>query len=386
MNRPMQVYNEKKYQDLVPSPCYVLEQKILEENLHILEQVQQQSGAKILLALKAFAMHSTFDSVSKFLCGAAASGIHEARLAREELNLEVHSFSPAIKDHEFDDLLTYSDHIIFNSLSQWEKFRKKATQYPEKQFGLRINPEYSEAKVPLYDPCASGSRLGITNENISGQDLTGISGLHFHTLCEQGFEPLSRTVAAFEKKFNRYLTAMKWVNFGGGHHITKPDYDRKGLIQLLISFQKKYDLQVYLEPGEAISYHTGVLIGEVVDIIWNKINIAILDISATTHMPDVLEMPYRPDIIGAFPTKTHSHNYRLAGPSCLAGDIIGDYSFKKPLKIGQRLAFTDMIHYTMVKNNTFNGVPLPAIAIWGKDEQLSIVKQFGYDDFKQRLS
>jgi carboxynorspermidine decarboxylase len=382
----MKHFNQKKYQGLVPSPCFVLEENILKKNLKILAQVQQESGAKILLALKAFAMFSAFDTVRVYLSGAAASGVYEARLAREEMGLEVHSFSPAIKESEFDELVLLSDHIVFNSISQWHRYRVKTQQYPEKKFGLRVNPQHSEAAVALYDPCAPGSRLGVIHATMADENLEGISGLHFHTLCEQEFEPLARTVAAFEKKFGHFLPDMEWINFGGGHHITKPGYDRQGLIRLVDSFQNKYGVQVYLEPGEAISYHTGVLVGEVVDLIWNSMHIAVLDVSAATHMPDVLEMPYRPEILAGFPPDTKKHTYRLAGPSCLAGDVIGDYSFEEPLKIGQRLVFTDMIHYTMVKTNTFNGVPLPAIAIWQNNEQLKMIKQFGYEDFKQRLS
>lgn len=370
----------------MPSPCFVLEEELLERNLRILATVQKKSGAKILLALKAFAMFSSFEMIKQYLSGAAASGCNEARLAREEIGLEVHSFSPCIKEQDFDQLALLSDYLIFNSLSQWETFRRKAALHPQTHFGIRINPEHSEVPTTLYNPCAPKSRLGVTIEEMRAKNLQGLTGLHFHTLCEQGFSPLARTVCAFEKKFGKYLHQMKWVNFGGGHHITKPGYDIDGLISLLIRFQKQYKVQVYLEPGEAISYQSGTLVGEVVDVVKNGINIAILDISATAHTPDVLEMPYRPEVVEGHRFGEKKYNYRLAGSSCLAGDIIGDYSFDTPLAIGQRIVFDDMIHYTMVKTNTFNGVPLPSIAIWKKNNTLQIVKQFGYQDFKGRLS
>ncbi|MDR9501811.1 MAG: carboxynorspermidine decarboxylase [Desulfurivibrionaceae bacterium] len=376
----------RPYQELVPSPCFVLEEERLLENLAILGQVQAESGARILLALKAFAMFSVFDLVGGYLCGAAASGLNEARLAREEMGKEVHTFCPAIKEGDFPRLAALSDHLIFNSFSQWQRYRDQAGAYPQTRFGMRVNPRHSEGAVAIYDPCAPGSRLGVTASQFKAAELSGLSGLHFHTLCEQEFAPLARTVAAFEQQFGPYLAGMEWLNFGGGHHITRPGYDVAGLVQLLIQVRERYNVQLYLEPGEAISYQTGTLVGEVVDLVWNDRDIAILDVSAATHMPDVLEMPYRPEIIGAGRPGEKAHTYRLAGPSCLAGDIIGDYSFNQPLAPGQRLVFTDMIHYTMVKTNTFNGVGLPAIAIWRQSGELQLVKEFGYEDFKGRLS
>ncbi len=376
----------RPYQELVPSPCFVLEEERLLANLEILADVQAQSGAKILLALKAFAMFSVFEQVGKYLCGAAASGLNEARLAREEMGKEVHTFCPAIKDKDFPLLAELSDHLIFNSFSQWQRFRDQADVYPQTRFGMRVNPQHSEGAVAIYDPCAPGSRLGVPLDQFKAEELAGISGLHFHTLCEQEFAPLARTVAAFEKQFAGHISDMEWINFGGGHHITKPSYDVAGLVRLLVDFKKRYDVELFLEPGEAISYHTGTLVGEVVDLVHNGMDIAILDVSAATHMPDVLEMPYRPEIVGAGQPGEKAKTYRLAGPSCLAGDVIGDYSFEAPLAIGQRLVFTDMIHYTMVKTNTFNGVGLPAIAIWRKNGELELVKEFGYEDFKGRLS
>lgn len=374
------------YLDLVPSPCFVLEEERLEKNLQLLHMVQEKSGAKVLLALKAFAMFSVFDLVGKYLSGAAASGLHEARLAREELGLEVHTFSPAIKDHEFAELASLSDHLIFNSFSQWQRFVDQKDQFPRTRFGIRVNPEHSEVAIPLYDPCARYSRLGVPSRDFRPELLAGISGLHFHTLCELGYPPLERTVASFEEKFGEFLPRMEWVNFGGGHHITRAGYDVDGLIALIRDFSTRHDVQVYLEPGEAISWQTGTLVGEVVDIVHNEIDICILDVSAATHMPDVLEMPYRPEIIGAGLPGEKSHDYRLAGPSCLAGDVIGDYSFDARLNRGDRLVFLDMIHYTMVKTNTFNGVPLPGIALWRQNGELEIIKRFGYRDFRDRLS
>lgn len=376
----------RPYQELVPSPCFVLEEERLLANLEILADVEAQSGAKVLLALKAFAMFSVFEEVGHYLSGAAASGVNEARLAREEMGKEVHTFNPAIKEADFPLLAALSGHLIFNSFSQWQRYRHLAPDFPQTKFGIRVNPRHSEGAVAIYDPCAPGSRLGVSLKEFQEAALAGISGLHFHTLCEQEFAPLARTVAAFEEQFGPYLGGMEWLNFGGGHHITKPGYDVAGLIRLLIEVRERYGVQLYLEPGEAISYQAGTLVGEVVDLIHNDMDIAILDVSVTTHMPDVLEMPYRPEIIGAAEPGVKAHTYRLGGPSCLAGDVIGDYSFAAPLAMGQRLVFTDMIHYTMVKTNTFNGVGLPAIAIWRKNGELELVKEFGYEDFKGRLS
>ncbi len=374
------------FQDLVSTPCFVLEEEILERNLQLLHRVQEESGASILLALKAFAMFSVFDLVGRYLSGAAASGLYEARLAREELGLEVHTFSPAIKDDEFDQLAGLSDHLVFNSFNQWRKFRHRAAGHPETRYGIRVNPEHSEVATPLYDPCARYSRLGVTRAGFQPELLPGISGLHFHTLCELGFEPLARTVAAVEEKFGEFLPQMQWVNFGGGHHITRQGYDVEGLISLLRDFRRKHGVEIYLEPGEAVSWQSGVLVGEIVDVVANDMDVCILDVSAATHMPDVLEMPYRPEVLGAGMPGEKQFTCRLAGPSCLAGDVIGDYSFDAPPVVGRRVVFLDMMHYTMVKTNTFNGVPLPGIAIWRKHRQLEVVKQFGYRNFRDRLS
>ncbi|SFK71987.1 carboxynorspermidine decarboxylase [Methylophaga sulfidovorans] len=375
----------------LPSPCFVVDEVAVERNLRILHDVSVVSGAKVLGALKAFSMWSLGDLTRKYLNGTCASGLHEARLGYEEYGGEVHVFAAAFSQADIDELLTFANHIVFNSCSQWLRFREQCLvaqkQRPDLEFGLRINPEHSEGAVPIYDPCSPGSRLGITLSQLDESALEGISGLHFHTLCEQGFEPLQRTVAAVESKFGHLLPQMKWVNFGGGHHITADGYDINGLVELIQAFQSRHQVQVYLEPGEAMAIGTGILSCEVLDITWNKLNQAILDTSATCHMPDTLEMPYRPDIRGAGEADEFEYTYRLGGLTCLAGDVIDDYSFKQPLEVGQRLIFEDMAHYTMVKTTTFNGTKLPAIALWNSEtDALRIVKEFGYDDFKHRLS
>lgn len=398
----------------VPSPCFVVDEVAVENNLKILNRVQHESGAKVLLALKAFSMFSLAPLVNKYLSGTCASGLHEALLGYEEFGgtqtgedkKEVHVFSAAFTQKDLKEILTFSDHVVFNSFDQWQRFQPLITEAkserPELDFGLRINPMHSEGATPIYDPCAPGSRLGISFETFQKHAPTvddlvkaGISGLHFHTLCEQLFEPLERTLDVVEAQFGEYLHAMQWVNFGGGHHITHPDYDVDKLIARVKAFQQKYDVQVYLEPGEAIAIHTGVLVSEVLDLGHNQMDLAILDTSATCHMPDTLEMPYRAEIFTnngneadiAAEKGEKPHSYRLGGQTCLAGDVMGDYSFDQPLEIGQRLMFDDMSHYTMVKTSTFNGIGLPAIAIWNSGtDDVQVVKEFGYQDFKQRLS
>lgn len=375
----------------LPSPCFVVDEVAVERNLRILNEVQQASGAKVLGALKAFSMWSLGDLTGRYLSGTCASGLHEARLGFEEYGGEVHVFAAAFSEQDITELLDFAHHIVFNSCSQWRRFREQClaaqARRPELHFGLRINPEHSEGTVPIYDPCSPGSRLGIIRSQLDESVLDGISGLHFHTLCEQGFEPLARTVAAVEKTFGDLLPRMQWVNFGGGHHITADGYDINGLVDLVRDFGARHAVQVYLEPGEAMAIGTGVLSCEVLDIGWNQLDQAILDTSATCHMPDTLEMPYRPDITGAAEPGVLPHTYRLGGLTCLAGDVIGDYSFAAPLKVGQRLVFEDMSHYTMVKTTTFNGTRLPAIAIWNSEsDELRVIRQFGYQDFKARLS
>ena len=375
----------------IPSPCFVVDEVALEENLLTLKHVQQQSGARILLALKAFSMYSMAPLIDRYLAGTCASGLHEARLGREEFAGEVHTFCAAYTEQDLRAVLEISDHVVFNSINQLEQFRAlvKAARAarPELAIGLRVNPEHSEGAVPLYDPCAPGSRLGITRAQFRESALEGVSGLHFHTLCEQDFPPLERTVRAFEARFGEFLPRMTWINFGGGHHITRPGYQIDELIRLLIDFRERHGVQVYLEPGEAIAYHCGVLVSEVLDITHNRTPQAILDTSATCHMPDVIEMPYRPVVAGAGEPGEFAHGYRLGGQTCLAGDVIGDYSFAKPLRVGTRLIFEDMAYYTMVKTSTFNGINLPSIAIWNsRTDELKIVRRFGYEDFRNRLS
>jgi carboxynorspermidine decarboxylase len=375
----------------LPTPCFVVDEVAIERNLQILKQLAEASGATVLSALKAFSMWRLAPLVSSYLSGTCASGLHEARLGRECYGGEVHVFSAAYTERELREILEIADHVVFNSCAQWHRFRPLAlaaqARRPELKFGLRINPEHSEGSVPIYDPCASGSRLGIPLSQLDESSLEHISGLHFHTLCEQDFPPLQRTLQAVEEKFGHLLGRMQWINFGGGHHITRPGYQRDELAACIRDFSHRYSVQVYLEPGEAIAIGSGVLVTEVLDLGWNQLNQAILDCSATCHMPDTLEMPYRPDILDAAEPGVLEHTYRLGGLTCLAGDVMGDYSFAAPLQVGQRLIFGDMAHYTMVKTSTFNGTKLPAIALWNSaTDALEIVREFGYEDFKQRLS
>lgn len=383
----------------VPSPCFVIDKVAIEDNLKILNRVQRQSGAKVLAALKAFSCTHFGDLFSQYLSGVCASGLYEAKLGREYFCAgggEVHTYSPAFRDDEFDQVLELSNHVVFNSPSQWLRHRAKALaakqQRPELEFGLRINPEHSEGDVDLYDPCAPCSRMGTPLASLeqaieqTPDFLQGLSGFHFHTLCEQDFQPLARTLVAVESKFGHYLAAMSWINFGGGHHISREDYQVNELIAAIKRISDTYSLQVYLEPGEAVAIRSGVLVAEVLDLINNHKDLAILDTSATCHMPDTLEMPYRADIYGAGLPEEKEHRYRLGGMTCLSGDVIGDYSFDLPLEIGQRLMFADMSHYTMVKTTTFNGLNLPSIAVWdSQTDELNVIKQFGYDDFRSRL-
>ncbi|WP_243372556.1 carboxynorspermidine decarboxylase [Geotalea sp. SG265] len=373
---------------LAPSPAYVVDLGRLRHNLAILDDVQRRSGAKILLALKAFSMWSVFPIIRETLHGVCASSRWEARLGREEFGREVHSFAAAFKESDVRELLQLSNHLVFNSFNQLERFRPLwEKEQGRVSVGLRVNPEHSEGHTAIYDPCAPNSRLGIPRREFEGRSLEGVEGLHFHTLCEQLFEPLERTVQVFDEKFGRFMAGMKWLNLGGGHHITREGYDIDALVELVKCLKGKYGVEVYLEPGEAIAIGTGILVGEVMDVVKNGMDIAILDVSATCHMPDVLEMPYRPGITGGFDPGEKRYTYRLGGPSCLAGDVIGDWSFDEPLKPGDRLAFEDMSHYTMVKTTTFNGIQHPAICTWEPEtEQLKVVRQFGYPDFKSRLS
>lgn len=368
----------------LPTPCYVVDEDKLTKNLEVLRSVMDRTGCRILLAQKAFSLFAVYPLIGQYLSGTAASGLFEARLGREEMGKETHVFSPAYRDDEFDEILRVCDHVVFNSRAQWEKYRARALR-AGKQCGLRINPECSTQNHAIYDPCAPGSRLGIPAGQFCPEMLDGVNGLHFHTLCEQNADALLTTLLAVQEKFGAYLGRMDWVNFGGGHHITRADYDREALVDCISRFQDTYGVTIYLEPGEAVALNTGYLVSTVLDTMQNGIDIAILDASAACHMPDVLEMPYRPAVIDAGEPGEKAYTYRLAGPTCLAGDVIGDYSFDKPLTPGDRVVFCDMAHYTMVKNNTFNGMNLPAIALYG-EKGLRLIRTFGYEDFKNRLS
>ena len=374
--------------DRVPTPCFVLDETALKRNLKILASVQDRTGCRILLALKGFSMFSVFPMIRQTLHGVCASSPHEARLGREEFGREVHTFAAAYSDEDMREIIPLSDHIVFNSFALWQRFRPMIDQAPRPiRCGIRINPAHSEVEVPIYDPCAPGSRLGVLAHQFQGQSLDDLSGLHFHTLCEKNADALARTLEKVEAQFEPYIRQMEWVNFGGGHHITRDDYDVDLLCRLINDFKEKYEVAVYLEPGEAVALNAGVLVASVLDIVENDMRIAILDTSAATHMPDVLEMPYRPEIIGAGRPGEKPYSYRLAGLSCLAGDVIGDYSFEKLLAVGDKLVFCDMAHYSMVKTNTFNGIKLPSIAIYNADtDEFTIIRKFGYDDFKNRLS
>lgn len=374
-----------KFADL-PTPCYVIDEAKLEQNLKILNGIRERTGAKILLAQKAFSMYKLYPLIAEYLDGTCASGLHEARLSYEEMGKENHVFSPAYREDEIDEIISYCDYIVFNSFSQSEKYKERVLARGKKA-GLRINPECStQTQYEIYNPCAKGSRFGVTKANFRPDLLDGISGFHFHTLCQQNSDDLALTLDAVEEKFGEYLGQMEWINFGGGHHITREDYDIRLLEKCIRRMQDKYGLTVYLEPGEAVALNAGYLVTTVLDVINNEIDIAILDTSATCHMPDVLEMPYRPPLFNSGEVGEKPYLYRLGGNTCLTGDIIGDYTFDEPLKPGDRLVFGDMAIYTMVKNTTFNGMPLPSIAIQHKDGSCEVVKTFSYDDFKSRLA
>jgi carboxynorspermidine decarboxylase len=375
----------------IETPAFVCDLGALERNLAILGDVQQRAGCKILLALKGFAMWPTFDRVGRVLPGSTASSVAEARLGREELGGEVHACAPAYSDADFDELLTLCDHIVLNSPTQLQRLRPRRDTHAQStgkrvELGMRVNPQHREVEVELYDPCAPRSRLGSTAAALHGVDLSGVDGLHFHTLCELGSDALERTLVVVQERFADVLPTMTWVNMGGGHHITRPGYDVDRLVGLVTAFAERWNVDVYLEPGEAIGLRTGVLVASVLDIMDNDVSIAILDTSATAHMPDVLEMPYRPVILGADEPGKLAHTYRLGGLSCLAGDVVGDWSFATPLQVGDKLVFDDMIHYTMVKTTTFNGVRLPSIATADpKTGAITVHRRFGYEDYKARL-
>ena len=373
----------------IPSPAFVLDEKLLRRNLELIDRVQKEAGIEIILAFKGFAMWSTFPLIRQYLKGATASSLNEARLCFEEMKTRAHVYSPVYFDSEFKELMSYSSHIVFNSFSQFQKF------YPETQkadhlisCGIRVNPEYSDVETDLYNPSAAGSRLGIGSDEFPDELPKGIEGIHFHVLCESDSYSLEKVLANLETKFGKFLHQVKWVNMGGGHLMTREGYDHQHLVQLLQNFRKKYDVKVILEPGSAIAWDTGVLVSTVQDVVEHKgIKTAILDVSFTAHMPDTLEMPYRPKIIDAKePDKNSKHLYRLGGMSCLAGDFMEAYDFGRELKPGDQIIFKDMIHYTMVKTTMFNGVNHPAIAIWTENDQLKLIREFHYEDFKGRLS
>jgi len=368
----------------IPTPSYVIDEELLIKNLEILNGVIEQTGCHVLLAQKCFSMFPVYPLIRKYISGATASGLFEAKLAHEHMGGENHIFSAGYREEEMDEIFEICDHIVFNSFSQWEKYKTQAMA-SGKECGIRINPECSTQEGhDIYDPCAPYSRLGITRKNFKPELLEGITGLHFHTLCEQNSDDLKTTLAAVEELFGAFLPGMKWLNFGGGHHITREDYDLDTLIDCIRHIQEKYQVEVYLEPGEAVALNAGTLVTTVLDIVENGMKIAILDTSAACHMPDVLEMPYRPEVIGSGKPGEKKYTYRFGGPTCLSGDIIGDYSFDEPLKIGDRLEFCDMAIYSMVKNNTFNGMNLPSI-VFKKGDEYTLVKSFGYEDFKGRL-
>ena len=375
----------------IQTPAYVLDKAKLIHNLEILKDVEERSGAHILLAQKAFSMFAVYPLIGNYISGTTASGLYEARLGHEEMGKENHVFAPAFKESEIDEITSICDHIIFNSPSQVAKYASRVKG--KTSCGLRVNPEIStQEDHEIYDPCAPGSRLGITRSNLdkalldNPDLLKDVEGIHFHTLCEQNSDDLETTLKGVEEKFGDIISGMKWVNFGGGHHITRDDYDRDLLVRIVKGFRAKYGVEVYLEPGEAIALNAGYLVTEVMDIVSNGIDVAILDASAACHMPDVLEMPYRPPLKDSGKWGEKPHEYRLSSLTCLAGDIIGDYSFDKALNIGDRLIFEDMAIYSMVKNNTFNGIALPSIYCLEEDGTTKLVKEFGYEDFKGRLS
>lgn len=376
------------FSQLPHTPMYICELARLEKNLQLMQRVQNESGAKIILALKGFAMWSTFDVVGNYLQGCTASGLHEAKLAREKMDKEVHTYSPAFKDDEIEEIARISDDIVFNSPSQFHRYydRVKAIN-PTIKVSLRVNPEYSSSPVDLYNPCGLYSRLGTTLANFDESIVSKLDGLNFHALCEQNVDALEGVLEAFEAKFGAYIDGMHYVNFGGGHHITRVDYDVDRLIEVIQNFKARHNnITVYLEPGEAVGWQTGVLVASVLDIIDNGMKIAILDTSAEAHMPDTLAMPYRATVRHSGEAGEKAHTYRFGGNTCLAGDIMGEYSFDEPLTIGDKIIFEDQIHYTFVKNTTFNGIKLPSLALLDPKGELTIVHEFGYEDYRNRLS
>ncbi|MBE2984116.1 carboxynorspermidine decarboxylase [Campylobacter sp. RM9344] len=371
----------------IKTPAYVCEEALLRKNLELLKRVKDESGAKILVALKGFALSGVMDIVSEYLDGATCSGLWEAKFAHEFVKGEIHTYSPAFKDEDFEEIMAISKHVVFNSFNQWAKFKDKALANGV-VCGLRLNPESSASPTDMYNPCAKFSRLGITRANFKPEMLEGITGLHFHALCEESAQSLETVLMAFEEKFGEFIPKMKWINFGGGHHITRADYDVDLLISLIKNFREKYGVEVYLEPGEAVGWQTGFLISSVLDIVENEKNIAILDTSAEAHMPDTILMPYRPAVRGE--SKNGKFSYRFGGNTCLAGDIVGqdagnaDYKFENELKIGDKVIFEDQIHYTIVKNTTFNGIMLPDLLLLKQNGEIKTLRKFGFESYRDR--
>ena len=371
----------------LPTPSYIVDERLLIKNLEKLKSIIDRTGCRILLAQKGFSMFYFYPLIKKYLNGTTASSLYEARLGFEEMGNETHIFNPSYREDEIDEILNMVDHIVFNSFNQWSKYKSLVkSRKREISCGLRVNPEYSSVETEIYNPTGKFSRFGVTKVNFKDNELDGIDGLHFHALCEQNSDALEATLVAFEEKFGEYLYDMKWVNFGGGHHITRDDYDVEKLINCINHIKNKYNVEVYLEPGEAVALNTGFLVTEVLDTIYNEMDILLVDTSAACHMPDVIEMPYRPFIINSGMPNEKAYTYKLGGPTCLAGDVIGDYSFDNPINIGDKLIFTDMAHYSMVKNNTFNGINLPAIAVYTEKDGVKVIRSFKYEDFRNRLS
>ena len=393
---------KNKYIDIditnLPTPSFLVDERLLKRNLKVLKDVKDRTGCKILLAQKGFSMFYFYPLIGHYLDGTTASSLFEAKLGYEEMEkkftkkkLETHIFNPSYRNDEFDEILDITNHIVFNSFAQWNKFKERVQEKikatgKDISCGLRVNPEFSEVETEIYNPAGRYSRFGVTIENFKEDELEGLEGLHFHALCEQNSDALENVLKVFEEKFGKYLHGMKWVNFGGGHHVTREDYDVEKLIKCINHIKETYNVQVYLEPGEAVALNTGFLVSEVLDITKNEMDILLLDTSASCHMPDVIEMPYRPFIFGSGLPNEKKYTYRLGGPTCLAGDIVGDYSFDEPVKVGDKLIFTDMAHYSMVKTNTFNGINLPSIAVYTEKDGLKVIRTFKYEDFKNRLS
>ena len=371
----------------LPTPSYIVDERLLIKNLEKLKSIIDKTGCRILLAQKGFSMFYFYPLIKKYLNGTTASSLYEARLGFEEMGNETHIFNPSYREDEIDVILSMVDHIVFNSFNQWSKYKNIVKSHERDiSCGLRVNPEYSSVETEIYNPTGKFSRFGVTRVNFKEDELDGIDGLHFHALCEQNSDALEATLVAFEEKFGQYLHGMKWVNFGGGHHITRDDYDVEKLINCINHIKNKYNVEVYLEPGEAVALNTGFLVTEVLDTIYNEMDILLVDTSAACHMPDVIEMPYRPFIINSGIPNEKAYTYKLGGPTCLAGDVIGDYSFDNPINIGDKLIFTDMAHYSMVKNNTFNGINLPSIAVYTEKDGVKVIRSFKYEDFRNRLS